>query len=202
MTVSTCKTYRIFLFLRQTAESMRIWKPEFMRSTIEKYRDHLESLIGNRAEVFRYASIDKGYPPVFTLTFDDTAQKYGKIIFTYGLSYRAIPEWKEQRIELCLRTGSQDATWGHALGFLANNLRTKCPFTLGQIIQFGQQISKESTATQFLITPFQEHCNLPSDVIDINKKSSIKLLEIFPVTDIEANAIQRQGWRHFLSQKP
>lgn len=156
-------------------------KPNFMKSAVEHYRDQLEALMEQKAEIFRNKSIDKKLPNLFTLVFKDYPSDH-ITAFTFGLCFSSLASEQEFKTELMLQVKSEDINWAHALGFLANHLREQCPFQVGQVLHFGQQIIEESATSDFLLKKPLEQFQKP---ISVNKKLQIKLVQLEPIRKSE-----------------
>lgn len=166
-------------------------KPNFMKSAVERYKDHLESLMESKASVFRNKSASKKLSTVYTLHFTGIPNSGLITVFSYGVSYRA----NRSAVELMLSVKSEDLNWVHALGFIGNHLREDCPFDIGQTIQFGQPITNESKISNFLIG---EPSLLASATIPIDRNTTANLVQLYPVHEAEINTIRRVGWQRFL----
>lgn len=152
-------------------------KPNFMKSSVERYRDYLEELMGSKAEIFRDKSVDKKLPNVFTLVFRDTPSAGTITAFTFGVCFSSLAAEKGVKTELMLHVKSDNINWAHALGFIANHLREQCPFQVGQIVRFGQQIAADSPISNFLVNEPADHFQ---QVISLSKDLQVQLVQLEP----------------------
>ena len=176
---------------------MKLRKPDFLKSTLERYRDALQEAMQTKATVYREKSIQKKLPMVYTMVFDK-AVHHPATAFSYGVSFATTAEQPE-RIELCLQTRSNAREWLHVVGYLANQLRGDCPFQLGQIIRMGQTISPDSKLDAFLVVPPIDE-NIPVSISDRKKTPPIRLVELVPVYAEETPKILRLGVKAFLKE--
>lgn len=176
---------------------MKLRKPDFLKSKLERYRDALETNMETKAAIFRERSVKKGSPMVYTVAFDRTSDS-PVTSFSYGLSFVSHAE-QPLKTELCLQTQSDVAAWIHVVGYLANHLRGDCPFKLGQIIRMGQPISSDSDMDAFLVSPVIDE-RIPSRLKDGRKQPDIHLVELIPVYAEETPKIMRLGVHSFIKR--
>jgi len=176
---------------------MKLRRPDFLKSSLEHYRDSLQEALTCKAQIYREKSAQKKLPMVYTLIFEPTAER-PLTSFSYGLSFATHPD-QPRKTELCLQTRSTEPVWGHVVGYLANHLRGDCPFKIGQIIKMGQAISPDSDLDAFLVVPPIEN-TIPSTTGDGKKRPEIHLVELVPVFAHETAKIQRLGVIRFIDQ--
>lgn len=118
-------------------------------SPAENYLNYLDSIFQQEPEYHRNDSLMKEIPGVTSIIYQDIPEKGFTTGLTYGLSIVEHPQWKLSRPELCITVESNEKSWADVAGFIANNLRGKCPFCYGEIINFGEQISEDSEMDAF-----------------------------------------------------
>jgi hypothetical protein len=169
-------------------------------SPAERYLDYLERLIKEEPVIYQDESLTKGLPGVTTFVYENVPEPGNITAFTYGLSLVDHPEWKLGRAELCICVESNDHSWGLAIGWIANNLRGQCPFSYGESIDFGDQISDDSEMDSFLIFApnFLEKEYFLN--IDIGADYKINLACLYPVYSDELKVYDKIGfeafWKH------
>ena len=177
---------------------MKIKKPNFLKSALEFYRENLEGLMQDQAQIFREKSVKKKLPLVYTLVFPMTKSR-PLTSFSYGLSFANHPD-QYNKIELYLQMNSSDLAWAHIVGYLTNHLRGDCPFKTGEIIRLGQKISSESDLNAFVVIA-SNIFKTEDQVKDGRKASSgITLVNLLPIYEQETLTIQKIGLPGFLSR--
>jgi len=174
---------------------MAFTKPDFLKSPIERYRQEIENRMNGKAQVFREKSAQKKLPFVYTLAFSDTAKKM-ITAFSYGVSFATHPE-RIHQVELCLHVESQESNWIHIVGYLANQLRTDCPFKTHEIIKIGQQISPDSKMDAFIVAEV-DFLKDSSPIFDTKKSKGIQLIQLVPIYQSEIFSIHKMGVEAFL----
>jgi len=175
---------------------MKIKKPNFFKSPLEFYRENLEGLMQDQAQIFREKSVKKKLPLVYTLVFPKTDSR-ALTTFSYGLSFAEHPD-QYNRIELCLQINSTDLAWAHIVGFLTNHLRGDCPFNTGEIIRLGQRISSESDLNAFVVVA-SDIFTAADQIRDSRKSNSVvQLVRLLPIFEQETLTIQKIGLSRFL----
>jgi len=170
-------------------------KPDFLKSPIERYRQSIEERMQSKAQIFREKSAQKKLPFVYTLAFPQTEDRL-ITAFSYGVSFASHPE-RLQQVELCLQVASNEMNWVHIVGYLANQLRTDCPFRKGEIIKIGQQISPDSEMDAFVVSEVQ-FLDDTSLIFDSKKSKGIELVQLIPIYQSEIITIQKLGIERFL----
>jgi len=97
--------------------------------------------------------------------------------FTVGLSHFHPPGGRHKQLFLCLR--DTDEKWGLACGFLAFQLRERCPFACGDTINFRAQIAESSAMSAFLII-HPRHVSPPDTVVDLGIRE-VELVAFVPL---------------------
>ncbi|MVZ66833.1 hypothetical protein GQF61_13305 [Sphingobacterium sp. DK4209] len=174
---------------------MAFAKPDFLKSPIERYRQEIEKRMHGKAQVFREKSAQKKLPFVYTLAFPDAENKLISA-FSYGVSFATHPE-RIREVELCLQVESQESNWIHIVGYLANQLRTDCPFKTDEIIKIGQPISPDSKMDAFIVGEI-DFLNDSSPIFDSKKSKGIQLIQLIPIYQSEILSIHKMGVEAFL----
>lgn len=119
---------------------------------------------------------------------------------TYGLSEVEHAEWRLGRPELMISVKSTDIAWPLAIAEMANELRGRCPFCYGDVINFGDTVSEASQMSAFLV--FAPSI-LEKDYylnIDVGGPQPISIAGMYPIYDAERALIPELGlerfWRH------
>ncbi|WP_312139274.1 suppressor of fused domain protein [Sphingobacterium sp.] len=174
---------------------MLLKKPDFLKSPIERYRQSIEERMQSKAQIYREKSAQKKLPFVYTFAFPQPEERL-ITAFSYGVSFASHPE-RLQQVELCLQVVSNEMNWVHIVGYLANQLRTDCPFRKGEIIKIGQQISPDSEMDAFIVAEVQ-FLNDTSLIYDRKKSKGIQLVQLIPIYQSEIVSIQKMGLDRFL----
>jgi hypothetical protein len=119
---------------------------------------------------------------------------------TYGLSEVVHPAWRSARPELIISVQSTDLAWPLAVAEMANRLRGSCPFSYGDVIDFGDKISEESEMSAFLVfTPSILAPNVFLN-IDVGAEQPLNLAGMHPLYDSERAVLGELGlerfWKH------
>ncbi len=176
---------------------MIIKKPDFLKSPLEHYRSHLEEIFQDTASIFREKSVKKKLPFVYTVVFAGNENR-PLTSFSYGLSFASHPD-QHNKIELLLQMNSDDMSWAHVVGYLANQLRGDCPFHTGEIIRLGQKVSETSELNAFVV--INPDSALFSDRIKDGRKSAgVQLVELLPIYEQEVLTIQKIGLENFIER--
>lgn len=170
-----------------------------MTST-EKYLAHLERVFEQEPEFLKEESLQEGMPGVSSLVFNHHPESEMMTTVTYGLSLGEHPDWKFGRPELLLCVDSREKAWTQIAGYVANQLRGKCPFTYGLTINFRNQIAPDSDMDAFLI--FAPAILNKADYlrIDIGLPYAISIAGLYPIYSSEISFINTKGlerfWKH------
>lgn len=165
---------------------------------MERFEDKLSEQFGKKGSVYRYPSTNRKLPHVFSVHYESVPCEGHITACTFGVSVADQRIWGDEKIELLLQMQDLDPNWGHILGFVGNHLREKCPFSIGQVIHFGQQISESSDMTAFLVIPVTPETGVAEPVFSFGKIQKIKLVRLLPIYQSEAKWIDVHGWDTFL----
>lgn len=166
---------------------------------VEKYLEHLDKIFQREPEFFKNESVIEGVNNVTAIVYKDFPTIGYVTAVTYGLSLVEHDDWKNERAELFICVQSDSIDWGIVIGYIANHLRGKFPFTYGNTINFGEKINEESEMDAFLIfTPTilerEEFMN-----IDIGLDYKINLSALYPIYKSEIEVYNQIGIEAFLN---
>lgn len=164
---------------------------------IEKYLEHLDNIFQQEPEFYNNESLIEGIKGVTSIVYKNIPEEGFITAITYGLSLVKHEDWKFGRPELCISVKSENLDWGIVAGFIANRLRGKSPFCYGEVIDFGEQISKDSEMDAFLIfapSTLQKEDYLD---IDIGTDYKINIAGIYPIYSEEITIYNEIGLKEF-----
>lgn len=167
---------------------------------VEKYLAHLDKIFQREPEFFKNDSLIDGVKNVTSIVYRDYPTIGYLTAVTYGLSLVDHPDWKFGRPELTICVETENLDWGIVIGYIANHLRGKAPFTYGNTINFGEKISQDSEMDAFLIfapSVFEKDEFLN---IDIGTDYKINLAGMYPIYNSEIPLYNEIGpeefWKH------
>lgn len=164
------------------------------RKTEQEYFEVLDELTGGTRQAYEITNPDE-IPTVLVAAYDDIPEPGELTGFTWGLSSVQNQEWTDTRPELMISVRSKDHAWVLAMGDIVRGQRGAQTFTYGSVIRFGEQISKESEMTAFLVfatnllDASQQRIELPDRVINIS--------QLYPIYEKEAAVIKKLGVEKF-----
>lgn len=177
-----------------------ISKPSFMKNAAEQFEEQIAAQMGKKGEVYRQPAKNRKLPNIFSILYPNTPAPGLLTACTFGVSFGDQAVWGNEKIELMLQIHSADDRWGHVLAFLGNHLRENCPFHIGQIIHFGQNVVDDCPMTEFLVIPVDPHTGISTPVVHVNRKNTVKLVRLVPIYKSEIAVIQSKDWKHFIAQ--
>lgn len=170
------------------------------KSAAERYLDHLDRIFQQEPEFYQEDSLIEGMAGVTSIVYTDIPEKGFITALTYGLSLSKHDNWKFGRPELCISVKSSNKNWGKVIGYIANKLRGDFPFSYGQTINFGEQISDDSAMdTFFVFAPStlekEDYLN-----VDIGADYKINIAGLYPMYSDELEIYEEIGlekfWHH------
>lgn len=170
------------------------------QSPANLYLRHLDNIFQQEPLFFKEDSLIEGVPGVSAIVYKDVPEAGYITAFTYGLSLVEHPDWKLGRPELCISVKSDNMSWARVIAYMANSLRGDCPFTYGQTINFGQQVSEDSAMDAFLV--FAPSILDKEDYLDIEigAKYKLNIAGMYPVYASELDVYDELGleafWHH------
>lgn len=168
------------------------------KSRAERFPDALDELFQVEPEFFIVEKRTPERPALTAIVYRDVPEQGTITGITYGLSEVPHPDWKHGRPELIISVDSSDTAWPLAVADMAANLRGKCPFCYGDVINFGEQVSDESDMSAFLVFA-PSILDREDTVIDVGDWK-INLAGVFPIYDSERDVYSKIGleafWHH------
>lgn len=165
-------------------------------SRAERYLAHLDRLTGGAEPQFQpVGDVTPGRERTTSIIYRDLPDAGQLTAFTYGLSRAEHPSWRLGKPELMINVRSRDLAWGLAIGYLADGLQGRCPFSYGDTVDFGE-ISSESAMTGFLV--FAPTVLDPVDYREIDLGDApVSLACCYPIHRVEMDFIAQHGVEHF-----
>lgn len=165
-----------------------------------RFLGHLDSIFRIEPEFHLFDSELPGVPGVTAITYRDIPEPGFITGVTYGLSLVPHDDWVLGRPELIISVESTDIAWPQAVAWLANDLRGRCPFSYGEVINFGEPVSDASAMSSFLVfapSILERESYLG---IDIGGPMPLNLAGIYPIHESENAVIDQIGleafWHH------
>src|SRR4051794_28747768 len=157
---------------------------------IERYLAHLDSLSGGIEPQFKpVASTHPGLGPVTAIIYSDMPEPGLLTSLTYGVSSGEHSEWRHGKPELCICVRSADVTWGLAVAFIAEGLRGECPFSYGDLLNFGERIAPESGMTAFVLFAPAVLDRADFLGVDVGDARPINIAGVYPIYESERQFI-------------
>jgi hypothetical protein len=152
--------------------------------------DHYDRLAGNSKNVF-YTDVSGIFSKLrlTSVLYRDSLEPGITLGFTLGLSHYHPPGGAHKELVIAMR--SNDELWGLACASIANKAKEFCPFTPGDTLNFGTQISKSSQMTGFLIARpilFSEQ-----DTVIDTKIRTVELVQLIPIYHEEIHHLLHPG---------
>ena len=170
------------------------------KGRLRRFLEHLDAIFGREPLVHPFDSEIPGAPKVLCMTYRDVPEPGHITGVTYGLSEVPHDDWKFGRPELLIAVQSTDISWPLAVAEMANRLRGRCPFSYGDVIDFGEKVSDDSDMSAFFV--FAPSILEKKDYLDIDVggPQSINISGIYPIYDSERALIVDRGierfWQH------
>lgn len=150
--------------------------------------EHFDRLAGSEPKFTRVS--DDGAEPRFHVAtyfgFPDETTLTG---FTVGLSHFHPPDGSHKELTISMRD-TNDA-WALACGFIAFQLRERCPFNFGETINFKDQIAPSSRMSAF-VAVHPQHISEDERFVDIGIRN-IELMQLIPLYEQERSWIFAGG---------
>jgi hypothetical protein len=164
---------------------------------LSRFLEHLDGIFQREPTLYPFESTVPGAPKLVTMVYRDVPEPEHVTGVTYGLSEVAHADWKFGRPELLVSLQSTDIAWPLAVAELANQLRGRCPFCYGNVINFGAPISDESEMSAFFIfTPsILERDDFLN--IDVGGPQPINIAGMYPIYDSERAKFAELGFESF-----
>jgi hypothetical protein len=167
-------------------------------SRVERYLAHLDRLApGREPQFLPIESLNPALKGVVAITYQDVPDAGFLTAITYGLSLADHPDWRLGKPELLISVRSSDERWARAAGFLADRLRGLSAFAYGETLNFGEQVSPESSMSAFVI--FAPAVLDRNDFlnIDVGDALPINIQGLYPIHQAERQWIRANGIQAF-----
>lgn len=148
--------------------------------------EHFDRLAASRRAKFFPIS---GERPALNVAFYAGAPKIDwSTAFTMGLSHAHSGNAHK---ELVIRMHDRDESWALAAGFLAMQLRGRCPFTVGDTINFRERIASASPMNAFVVL---DPTFLPTSerIVDIGVRR-VQIMQVVPIHESERLWLENGG---------
>ena len=109
--------------------------------------------------------------------------------FTVGLSHYRPPSGSHT--ELTISMLDTNDVWALACGFIAFQLRERCPFICGETINFKEQISPTSRMSAF-VAVHPQHISKNDWIVDIGNRT-VELMQLIPLYEQERSWLSAGG---------
>lgn len=159
---------------------------------VEDFVNHVDALAGKHPANVFYQDRADGHR-ISSLVYPDVPEAGMLVGVTYGLSLTDHPSWTRGRPELLIGVKSTDDRWARAVGLLAANI-IDCPFSYGDVLNFGQPVTGESAMDHFVIfaptlLDEKDFLNVLDAPDGAPAQDVIHLAGIYPIHASEAAAI-------------
>jgi hypothetical protein len=164
----------------------------------DKLLDHFDRIAGSEP---RFVPIsDKGAPTdTFVAIYRGYPEPEALTGFTVGLSHYHPPGGAHKELTISMR--DTDDAWALACGFIAFQLRERCPFACGDTINFREQIAQSSSMSAFVIL-HPLHIPPPDTVVDLGIRQ-VELAQLVPLYEEERHWLNAGGeLKEFLQNCP
>jgi hypothetical protein len=168
---------------------------------LKRYLAYLDSIFAMEPEFHHpLESTIAGAPKVACMAYKNVPEPGHITGVTYGLSKVEHPKWRLRRPELIISVRSTDVHWPLAVAEVANQLRGRCPFTYGEVIDFEDRIAQDSEMSAFFVfAPSILERDAYLD-IDVGGPQKLALAGMYPIYDSERKALSELGldrfWHH------
>jgi hypothetical protein len=170
------------------------------RDRLSKFLEHLDLIFQAEPEFIPFESKSPALPNLACMLYREIPEADHVTGVTYGLSEAVHPTWRAARPELMISVRTTDIAWPLAIAELATELRGRCPFGYGDVIDYGGKISEESGMFAFLV--FTPSILAPNAAlrIDVGGEQPLNLMGMYPIYDSERAALTELGleqfWKH------
>lgn len=181
---------------------------------VERFEQHFNQLAGKTADNIYANDLPDG-GRISELVYRDVPEPGMLIGVSYGLSLTDHPAWQYGRPELMIAVRSDDDRWARAVGLLAANLAGQCPFSYGDVLNFGQPVSEDSQMTHFVVfaptlLEREDYLNVLGAREDLGPQEVINIQGVYPIHASEADAIGegrleelwKSGWDPYDVRRP
>jgi hypothetical protein len=171
------------------------------KERLSRFLDHLDSIFQMEPRFFPLDSKIPDAPRVVSMVYRDVPEPGHITGITYGLSEVPHSEWRLGRPELIISVQSTDIAWPLAVAEMANQLRGRCPFCYGDVINFGENVSEESEMSAFFV--FAPSILEKRDFlnIDVGGPQAINIAGMYPIYDSERPVFSELGLERFWNHR-
>lgn len=172
--------------------------PAAAPTRVERFLAHMDRIAGGVEPTFTPFPVADA-PPVTVLTYRNMPEPGMLIAVTYGLSLGHHDDWIAGKPELCIGVQSQDRSWAYAIGDIAAQHRCEWAFCYGQMINFNEHVSSESSMTAFVL--FAPSILGREDYlgIDVGDELPVHVTAMYPVHEVERQWIGEHGAEAFFA---
>lgn len=166
-------------------------------SRVERFLAHLDGLTGvTEPRIWPVESTRPGSEGLTAIHYSHVPEPGTSLGFTYGLSRGDDERWRDGKPELCIRVASDDPSWTLAAAFLAEDLRGRCAFRYGDVLEFGQPVTAGSTMDGFVVSA-PAVADQRDARIDVGEELPITLVGLYPTHRSERAFVQEHGLHAF-----
>ena len=162
----------------------------------ELYLEHLDRIVGRPEDLIQQIeSSDPDLRSVYVFVYRDWPEPGFITGFTFGLCDAEHNDWKLGKPELMISVESTDDAWPYAIGYMAEQLRGRCPFCYGNTINFRAEISEESKLDAFLLfaPPFLKKEQMSVQLADF----TCNITGMYPMFSSELRLYEELGLEEF-----
>ena len=165
---------------------------------LETYREYIEKIFLQEPKLYAFRPSNPSYPRIANFIYEAVPEPGYITGLTYGLSEYDNSTWITGRPELLITVESTNQEWGRAAGFAAARFQTESNFTYGDILDFEQPISDDSSMQAFVlfapsILDRADYTNITLDYYKVN------IIGMYPLYKQEIETINRIGLEKFMN---
>ncbi len=154
----------------------------------EKLLAHFDRLAGSEPKFVKVS--DAGVQPsIFVAIYRGYPEANAITGFTLGLSHFHPPDGGHKELVISMR--DSDDSWALACGYLAYQLRDRCPFICGDTLDFGEQVNNSTGMSAFLAT-HPRQIPAAQTVVDLRVRQ-VQVVELVPIYAEELEWIRSGG---------
>ena len=168
-----------------------------VKTRVELFLAHLDRLSGGvEPQFLPIESTHAGLKGLTAITYLNLPEPGLLTAVTYGLSLADHSEWRFGKPELSICVRSSDLIWARTMALIAEQLRSQCPFSYGNTLNFDEPISKDSALDGFAI--FAPLAIERDDAkVDVGDKLPIHIVGCYPTHSSERRFIGEKGLEAF-----
>ena len=162
-----------------------------MKTSAELFLEHLDNLTGADPRFNLFGPEGESLPRITSIVYPDSPEPGLLTAFTYGLSLADHADWKLGAPELVICVESEDSAWGWAIAEVAARLRGRCPFSIGNTINFHDQIAGESDMSAFFVF-YPSVLDREAATVKLPDRT-VHVVGMYPIYEAEISLIQQIG---------